>query len=128
MVNRAEELAALSALNAKAVTDGQENGAESYDCRGAQGNQDHEYRVALLPSAAYQLIKRGHECGGAWRGRGRGLSDADHETGRRGHDAGPSRDIRDGREVAEEFEEGAVGFLKYQTSLSSRMGEQSGRK
>ncbi len=29
MVNRAEELAALSALNAKAVTDGQENGAES---------------------------------------------------------------------------------------------------
>src|SRR5260221_75143 len=42
--------------------------------------KDHEYRVALLPSAAYQLIKRGHEVlveRGA--GAGAGYPDADYE-------------------------------------------------
>jgi alanine dehydrogenase len=42
--------------------------------------KDHEYRVALLPSAAYQLIKRGHEVlveRGA--GTGAGYPDADYE-------------------------------------------------
>jgi alanine dehydrogenase len=42
--------------------------------------KDHEYRVALLPSAAYQLVKRGHqvlvECGA---GAGAGYPDADYE-------------------------------------------------
>src|ERR1700685_4007379 len=42
--------------------------------------KDHEYRVALLPSAAYQLIKRGHQvlveknAGG-----GAGYPDSDYE-------------------------------------------------
>src|SRR3984957_17096128 len=44
--------------------------------------KDHEYRVALLPSAAYQLIKRGHqvlvERGG---GAGAGYPDADYQQG-----------------------------------------------
>ncbi|MDB6121986.1 MAG: alanine dehydrogenase [Pedosphaera sp.] len=42
--------------------------------------KDHEYRVALLPSAAYQLIKRGHQVlveRGA--GIGAGYPDADYE-------------------------------------------------
>src|SRR5689334_6342628 len=42
--------------------------------------KDDEYRVALLPSAAYQLIKRGHEVlveRGA--GAGAGYPDADYE-------------------------------------------------
>src|SRR5579863_189217 len=42
--------------------------------------KDHEYRVALLPSAAYQLIKRGHQVlveRGA--GAGAGYPDADYE-------------------------------------------------
>src|ERR1700756_5509707 len=42
--------------------------------------KDHEYRVALLPSAAYQLIKRGHTVlveRGA--GTGAGYPDADYE-------------------------------------------------
>src|ERR1700685_4551462 len=42
--------------------------------------KDHEYRVALLPSAAYQLIKRGHQVlveRGA--GVGAGYPDADYE-------------------------------------------------
>ena len=42
--------------------------------------KDHEYRVALLPSAAYQLIKRGHQVlveRGA--GLGAGYPDADYE-------------------------------------------------
>ncbi len=42
--------------------------------------KDHEYRVALLPSAAYQLVKRGHEVlveRGA--GAGAGYPDADYE-------------------------------------------------
>ncbi len=42
--------------------------------------KDHEYRVALLPSAAYQLIKRGHQVlveRGA--GTGAGYPDADYE-------------------------------------------------
>ena len=42
--------------------------------------KEHEYRVALLPSAAYQLVKRGHqvlvECGA---GVGTGYPDADYE-------------------------------------------------
>src|SRR5512143_3342431 len=42
--------------------------------------KDQEYRVALLPSAAYQLIKRGHqvlvECGA---GAGAGYPDSDYE-------------------------------------------------
>ncbi len=43
--------------------------------------KDHEYRVALLPSAAYQLVKRGHQVlveKGA--GAGAGYPDADYET------------------------------------------------
>ena len=32
--------------------------------------KDHEYRVALLPSAAYQLVKRGHQ---VLVGRGAGI-------------------------------------------------------
>jgi alanine dehydrogenase len=42
--------------------------------------KDHEYRVALLPSAVYQLIKRGHQViveRGA--GAGAGYPDADYE-------------------------------------------------
>src|SRR5688572_2247403 len=42
--------------------------------------KDHEYRVALLPSAAYQLIKRGHTVvveRGA--GVGAGYPDAEYE-------------------------------------------------
>jgi alanine dehydrogenase len=42
--------------------------------------KDHEYRVALLPSAAYQLIKRGHQVlveRGA--GMGAGYPDVDYE-------------------------------------------------
>src|SRR5271170_987096 len=42
--------------------------------------KDHEYRVALLPSAAYQLIKRGHQViveRGA--GAGAGYPDGDYE-------------------------------------------------
>ena len=42
--------------------------------------KDQEYRVALLPSAAYQLIKRGHQVlveRGA--GAGAGYPDADYE-------------------------------------------------
>ena len=42
--------------------------------------KDHEYRVALLPSAAYQLIKRGHQVlveRGA--GAGAGYPDVDYE-------------------------------------------------
>jgi alanine dehydrogenase len=42
--------------------------------------KDHEYRVALLPSAAYQLVKRGHQVlveRGA--GTGAGYPDADYE-------------------------------------------------
>ena len=42
--------------------------------------KDHEYRVALLPSAAYQLVKRGHQVlveRGA--GIGAGYPDADYE-------------------------------------------------
>jgi alanine dehydrogenase len=42
--------------------------------------KDHEYRVALLPSAAYQLVKRGHQVlveRGA--GAGAGYPDADYE-------------------------------------------------
>jgi hypothetical protein len=42
--------------------------------------KDHEYRVALLPSAAYQLIRRGHQViveRGA--GRGTGYADTDYE-------------------------------------------------
>src|SRR5580692_8768715 len=42
--------------------------------------KDHEYRVALLPSAAYQLIKRGHQVlveRGA--GAGAGYPDADYQ-------------------------------------------------
>ena len=42
--------------------------------------KDHEYRVALLPSAAYQLVKRGHQVlveNGA--GVGAGYPDADYE-------------------------------------------------
>src|ERR1700722_12553450 len=42
--------------------------------------KDHEYRVALLPSAAYLLIKRGHQVlieRGA--GAGAGYPDADYE-------------------------------------------------
>jgi alanine dehydrogenase len=42
--------------------------------------KDHEYRVALLPSAAYQLIKRGHQVlveRGA--GTGAGYPDVDYE-------------------------------------------------
>jgi alanine dehydrogenase len=42
--------------------------------------KDHEYRVALLPSAAYQLVKRGHQVlveRGA--GMGAGYPDADYE-------------------------------------------------
>ena len=41
--------------------------------------KEHEYRVALLPSAAYQLIKRGHQVlveQGA--GTGAGYPDADY--------------------------------------------------
>ena len=43
--------------------------------------KDHEYRVALLPSAAYQLVKRGHQVlveRGA--GAGAGYPDVDYET------------------------------------------------
>jgi alanine dehydrogenase len=43
--------------------------------------KDHEYRVALLPSAAYQLVKRGHQVlveHGA--GAGAGYPDADYQT------------------------------------------------
>jgi alanine dehydrogenase len=43
--------------------------------------KDHEYRVALLPSAAYQLIRRGHRVlveRGA--GAGAGYPDADYES------------------------------------------------
>ncbi len=42
--------------------------------------KEQEYRVALLPSAAYQLIKRGHQVlveRGA--GAGAGYPDADYE-------------------------------------------------
>ena len=42
--------------------------------------KDHEYRVALLPSAAYQLVKRGHQVlveRGA--GAGAGYPDVDYE-------------------------------------------------
>jgi alanine dehydrogenase len=39
-----------------------------------------EYRVALLPSAAYQLIKRGHtSSSNARRGIGAGYPDAEYE-------------------------------------------------
>src|SRR5882757_403026 len=42
--------------------------------------QDHEYRVALLPSAAYQLIKRGHQVVVERNaGVGAGYPDADYE-------------------------------------------------
>src|SRR5215831_12871001 len=42
--------------------------------------KDHEYRVALLPSAAYQLIKRGHQVlVGRGAGAGAGYPDADYE-------------------------------------------------
>ena len=42
--------------------------------------KDHEYRVALLPSAAYQLIKRGHQVlVGRNAGVGAGYPDADYE-------------------------------------------------
>jgi len=42
--------------------------------------KDHEYRVSLLPSATYQLLKRGHQViveRGA--GAGAGYPDADYE-------------------------------------------------
>ena len=42
--------------------------------------KDQEYRVALLPSAAYQLIKRGHQVlveRGA--GAGSGYADSEYE-------------------------------------------------
>ncbi len=51
--------------------------------------KDHEYRVALLPSAAYQLIKRGHQVlveRGA--GAGSGYPDADYEQAGRDPDVG----------------------------------------
>ncbi len=51
--------------------------------------KDHEYRVALLPSAAYQLIKRGHQVlveRGA--GAGAGYPDADCWAGGRDPDVG----------------------------------------
>src|SRR3954465_6558327 len=42
--------------------------------------KDHEYRVALLPSAAYQLIKRGHQVVVERNaGAGAGYPDADYE-------------------------------------------------
>src|SRR5882757_3214507 len=42
--------------------------------------KDHEYRVALLPSAAYQLIKRGHQVLVEHKaGTGAGYPDADYE-------------------------------------------------
>jgi alanine dehydrogenase len=42
--------------------------------------KDQEYRVALLPSAAYQLIKRGHEVVVArGAGIGAGYPDADYQ-------------------------------------------------
>ena len=42
--------------------------------------KDDEYRVALLPSAAYQLIKRGHQVlVGRGAGAGAGYPDADYE-------------------------------------------------
>ncbi len=42
--------------------------------------KDHEYRVALLPSAAYQLIKRGHQVLVERNaGAGAGYPDADYE-------------------------------------------------
>src|SRR5579859_1891226 len=42
--------------------------------------KDDEYRVALLPSAAYQLIKRGHQMlVGRGAGAGAGYPDADYE-------------------------------------------------
>ena len=42
--------------------------------------KDDEYRVALLPSAAYQLIKRGHQMlVGRGAGVGAGYPDADYE-------------------------------------------------
>src|ERR1700691_1918305 len=42
--------------------------------------KDHEYRVALLPSAAYQLIKRGHQVlVGRGAGVGAGYPDSDYE-------------------------------------------------
>ena len=42
--------------------------------------KDHEYRVALLPSAAYQLTKRGHQVLVEKRaGAGAGYPDADYE-------------------------------------------------
>src|SRR5580704_10930853 len=41
--------------------------------------KDHEYRVALLPSAAYQLIKRGHQVVVERNaGAGAGYPDADY--------------------------------------------------
>src|SRR5689334_13419501 len=42
--------------------------------------KEDEYRVALLPSAAYQLIRRGHQVlVGAGAGAGAGYPDADYE-------------------------------------------------
>src|SRR5215471_20090838 len=42
--------------------------------------KEQEYRVALLPSAAYQLIKRGHEVlVEAGAGQGSGYPDSDYE-------------------------------------------------
>ncbi len=42
--------------------------------------KDHEYRVALLPSAAYQLIRRGHQVlVGRGAGAGAGYSDQEYE-------------------------------------------------
>ena len=43
--------------------------------------KDQEYRVALLPSAAYQLIKRGHKVVVEHKaGAGIGYGDADYES------------------------------------------------
>ena len=54
--------------------------------------KEQEYRVALLPSAAYQLIKRGHKVlveHGA--GAGAGYPDADYVNGGRHHGADHTR-------------------------------------
>src|SRR5271169_3474786 len=45
--------------------------------------KDHEYRVALLPSAAYQLIKRGHQVL-VERGAGVGAGYPDSDYGQAG--------------------------------------------
>ena len=60
--------------------------------------KDHEYRVALLPSAAYQLTKRGHTVV-VERGAGVGAGYPDLEYERAGREAGglARRRVRAGR-------------------------------